>query len=84
MPTGVFISMLLYALPVVAQELPTYNREKIFLKRGLTYLIEYAITKASKGGGQLRKEGTPMSVEETIALLMLVIAAISLGIQIKK
>ena len=37
-----------------------------------------------KGGGQLRKEGTPMSVEETVALLMLVIAAISLGIQIKK
>nr|DAN87641.1 MAG TPA: hypothetical protein [Caudoviricetes sp.] len=43
-PTGVFISMLLYALPVVARELPTHNREKIFLKRGLTYLIEYAIT----------------------------------------
>jgi hypothetical protein len=50
----------------------------------LTILSKYAITKASKGGGQLRKEGTPMSVEETIALLMLVIAAISLGIQIKK
>ena len=84
MPTGVFISMLRYALPVVARELPTHNREKIFLKRGLTYLLESVTTEARKGGGQLRKEGTPMSVEETIPLLMLVIAAISLGIQIKK
>ena len=32
----------------------------------------------------LRKKVTPMSVMETIALLTLVIAAISLGYQIKK
>ena len=51
--------------------------------RGAKYYGEYS-DYTRKGGGQLRKEGTPMSVEETIALLMLVIAAISLGIQIKK
>ena len=31
-----------------------------------------------------RKEESPMSITETIALLMLVIAAVSLGTQIKK
>ena len=37
-----------------------------------------------EGRGQLRKEGGPVSISETIALLMLVLAAISLGSQIKK
>ena len=37
-----------------------------------------------QGGAQLRKEDTPMSVEEAIALLMLVLAAISLGADLKK
>ena len=35
-------------------------------------------------GALIRKEETPMSVTDTIALLMLVLAAISLGFQIKK
>lgn len=44
----------------------------------------HAMIVPSKGGGQLRKEGAPMGITDTIGLLMLVIAAISLGLQIKK
>jgi hypothetical protein len=36
-----------------------------------------------QGGGTATKEVTPMSVSEVISLLMLVIAAIALGISIK-
>jgi hypothetical protein len=38
----------------------------------------------ARGAGPTPKGGKPMRLTETIALLMLVIAAISLGNQIKK
>ena len=42
----------------------------------------YAII-SMQGGGTATKEVTPMSVSEVISLLMLVLAAIALGISIK-
>ena len=57
---------------------------EIFCKnRGLTNRLAYDIM-VMQGGGNFRKEGTPMSTSDVIALLMLVIAAISLGISLKK
>lgn len=38
----------------------------------------------ARRAGPAPKGGTPMGITETIALLMLVIAAVSLGLQIKK
>lgn len=50
----------------------------------LTQDIVYAMIFRQGGEKPPRKEAAPMSVTDTIALLMLVIAAISLGLQIKK
>lgn len=52
-------------------------------KQGLIYGLAHDSI-STQGGGQLRKEVAPMSITEVIALLMLVIAAISLGYSIKK
>ena len=53
-------------------------------KRGLIRRYTYAIMTMQGGGKPPRKEVEPTSVQEAIALLMLVIAAISLGLSIKK
>ena len=61
--------------------------EKYFKKDGkcgLTYGIAHAIIITQGGEQPPRKEAAPMSITDTIALLMLVLAAVSLGIQIKK
>lgn len=49
----------------------------------LLFLLKHVIL-ASRGAGPTPKGGPPMSITEIIALLMLVIAAISLGASLKK
>lgn len=53
-----------------------------WLPKFLRFLSKHGMI-AMQGGGQLRKEETPMSVTEVIALLMLVLTAIALGLQIQ-
>ncbi len=51
----------------------------------MTGVIHYKTTRGSGASlGQVTEEVRPMSVTETIALLMLVLAAITLGTQLKK
>ena len=57
---------------------------KKYFEKGLTDRYTYAIMTMQGGGKPPRKEVEPMSVQEAIALLMLVIAAISLGLSIKR
>ena len=51
---------------------------------GLRFLSKRGILTAARRAGPTPKGGQPMSVLETLALLTLVIAAVSLGYQIKK
>ena len=48
-------------------------------ERRLRFVAECGMLKGREGRGQRRKEVAPMSTADAIALLMLVIAAISLG-----
>lgn len=57
---------------------------KNFLKNFLAYFRKYAILASARALGLTPKGGTPMSITEIIALLMLVLTAVSLGNQIKK
>lgn len=60
------------------------QHQKIFEKSlDIRRRICYSRIKQS-AGGQLRKEAQPMSTEEILALLMLILAAIRLGYDLKK
>ena len=50
----------------------------------LAFFVQLWYAETARGAGPTPKGGTPMSIAETIALLMLVIAAVSLGTQLKK
>ena len=50
----------------------------------LAFFVKYCYTVPTERAGPAPKGGSPMSVTDTIALLMLVITAIALGNNLKK